>query len=187
MRFTRSAVAFAAGLVAGCMASGPSSTAQSPAQQSHASATAMRAGTPLVIDRTDLRIGMTVQYDRLPTVSELADLRGLPGLAHVVIALDHWPEEFDALQGLTQLPEEADAIVVLEGYPPSRAAADAWNFLNQRLRLVVVVDGPPASQHVIDDLNTMRHLERVVAQVDTPSRMGFERLQRPLSFRRLVP
>jgi hypothetical protein len=39
---------------------------------------------------------------------------------------------------------------------------------------------------VVQDLNAMRGLERVVADVDPPSRAGFERLQRPLSFRRLV-
>jgi hypothetical protein len=39
---------------------------------------------------------------------------------------------------------------------------------------------------VVSDLNSMRGLERVVAQMDDPSRTGFERLQRPLSFRKLV-
>jgi hypothetical protein len=38
----------------------------------------------------------------------------------------------------------------------------------------------------VQDLNGMRVLERVVADVDPPSRAGFERLQRPLSFRRIV-
>jgi len=38
----------------------------------------------------------------------------------------------------------------------------------------------------IANLNEMRSLERVIAQMDTPSRQGFERLQRPLSFRKLV-
>ena len=32
----------------------------------------------------------------------------------------------------------------------------------------------------------MRYLERVIAQMDEPSRIGFDRLQRPLSFRKVV-
>jgi hypothetical protein len=32
----------------------------------------------------------------------------------------------------------------------------------------------------------MRNLERVIAEMDEPSRAGFERLQRPLSFRKVV-
>jgi hypothetical protein len=32
----------------------------------------------------------------------------------------------------------------------------------------------------------MRNLERVIAEMDQPSRAGFERLQRPLSFRKVV-
>jgi len=75
---------------------------------------------------------------------------------------------------------------VLPGYPPSREAAEAWNYVNARLRLVVVVPGPPPNSTVANDLNAMRYLERVVAQMDEPSRSGFERLQRPLSFRRIM-
>jgi hypothetical protein len=39
---------------------------------------------------------------------------------------------------------------------------------------------------VIDDLNLMRGLERVIAEMDDPQRGGFERLQRPLSFRKVI-
>ena len=51
---------------------------------------------------------------------------------------------------------------------------------------MVVVPGPPPNSTVANDLNAMRYLERVVAQMDEPSRSGFERLQRPLSFRRIM-
>ena len=37
---------------------------------------------------------------------------------------------------------------------------------------------------VVQDLNAMRSLERVIAEMELPSRSGFERLQRPLSFLR---
>jgi hypothetical protein len=79
-----------------------------------------------------------------------------------------------------------DVIVVLPGYPPSHGAADAWNLVRSRLRLVVVVPGPPPGSAAIADLNNMRGLERVIAQMEYPHRSGFELLQRPLSFRRLV-
>jgi len=75
---------------------------------------------------------------------------------------------------------------VLPGYPPSREAAEAWNLVNARLRMIVVVTTPPPSIGVVGDLNTMRGLERVIAELDQPSRSGFERLQRPLSFRKVV-
>jgi len=39
----------------------------------------------------------------------------------------------------------------------------------------------------VADLNGMRGLERVIAEIDDPSRAGFERLQRPLGFRRVMP
>ncbi|HYM82512.1 MAG TPA: hypothetical protein VEY91_14005 [Candidatus Limnocylindria bacterium] len=145
------------------------------------------AGTPLIIDRTDLRIGTTVQFNRFPTASELNDLRQMLGLAHVVLALSAWPDDYAPLQVLDQMPDEADLIVVLPGFPPSRAAAEAWNLVRARLRLVVVVDSPPPSSGVVADLNTLRGLERVIVQMDQPSRSGFERLQRPLSFWKVVP
>jgi hypothetical protein len=81
------------------------------------------------------------------------------------------------------LPEGADLIVILPGYPPSHAAAEAWNYLRVPLRIVLLVNGPPANRAGIDELNRMRGLERLVADMEYPSRSGFERLQRPLSFR----
>jgi hypothetical protein len=46
-----------------------------------------------------------------------------------------------------------------------------------------VVDGPPADRGMIMEMNAMRGLVRVIADMPHPSRSGFERLQRPLSFR----
>src|SRR5216110_20224 len=43
-------------------------------------------GTPLLIDRLDMRLGTTVQLRRLPTPSELHDLTLLPGLARIVLS-----------------------------------------------------------------------------------------------------
>lgn len=189
------AVVFAAGALAGCMAAGPPIGAQSPPGEPHSPLGSPFSdqhmgvsdlGTPLVIDRTDVSIGTTVQFGRLPTASELHDAAQTTGIAHIVLALPAWPADLDALQALNQTPEEADIIVVLAGYPPNRAAAQAWNYVNARLRIVAVVPGAPPSLVMIDDLNTMRGLERVIAQMDVPSRSGFERLQRPLSFRRVV-
>ena len=85
------------------------------------------------------------------------------------------------------MPEGADYIVVLRGFPPSREQADMWNYLRAPLRLVLVVDGPPADRSQILTLNSIRALERVIAEMDTPARSGFERLQRPLSFRIVMP
>jgi hypothetical protein len=144
-------------------------------------------GTPLILDRTDVSIGTTVQFDRLPTVSELHDAEQLTGLAHVVLSLAYWPVDIEAMQALGRVPPETDVVVVLPGYPPNRAAAQAWNYVSARLRIVLVVNEPPPSNAVVADLNTMRGLERVIAQLDQPSRTGFERLQRPLGFRKVVP
>jgi hypothetical protein len=144
-------------------------------------------GTPLILDRTDLRIGVTVQFNRFPTATELYDLHQITGLAHVLIALPSWPADYAPLQVLNQVPEQSDVIVLLPGYPPNREAAEAWNLLSSRLRIVVVVEGVPPNNSVVADLNSMRALERVIAQLDDPVRSGFERLQRPLSFRKLVP
>jgi hypothetical protein len=188
-------VTFAAGVIAGCMAGGPPLTAQSPQPEPTSPLGSpfadRRSGFasiayPLLLDRTDLRLGTTVQYTRIPSAGELHDLSQLPALQHVVMALPAWPPEYASLDVLNQLPEEADAIVVLPGYPPSRSAVDAWNLLNARLRIVIVVTEPPPSSVVVSDLNSMRSLERVIAQMDEPRRTGFERLQRPLSFRKLV-
>jgi len=193
------AAVFAAGLAVGCAANGPSTTATpagSPAAEKSplGSPFADRPGgglaaslqTPLVIDRADLRIGTTVQFDHLPTASDLNDLNQLLGIAHVVLSLPTWPEDLQLLKALDYLPEETDVIVILPDYPPSRAAAEAWNYLGSRIRMIVVVDKPPVTAAVVTDLNTMRHLERVIAQLDDPQRTGFERLQAPLSFRKIV-
>jgi len=182
---------FAAGALAGCMASGPPAPAQTPpappaAGASSAPGGAVLLGTPLLLDRTDLRLGTTVQLAHVPSVSELHDLTLILGLAHIVVTFAEWPKDFAALQALNQTPEGVDVIALLPGYPPSQAAADAWNYVNAALRIVIVVQGPPSSSGVISDLNAMRHLERVIAQMDEPSRSGFERLQRPLSFRKIL-
>lgn len=170
-----------AGMIAGCMAAGPPIGAQSTRGAPAA------AGEPLILDRTDLRIGTTVQFRRIPDVSALNDLRQVRALAHVVLVLDEWPSDITGATSLSQVPRESDVIVVLPGYPPSRAAAELWNYVDARVRIVLLVDGPPTSNSVTDDLNAMRHLERVIAQMDDPGRSGFERLQRPLSFRKLMP
>jgi hypothetical protein len=189
-------IVFIAGALAGCMAAGPPIGAQSsdpaaPRGQAGSpfSDRAMGVygiGTPLIIDRTDLRIGTTVQFSRLPTASEVHDATQLPGLARIVVTLPYWPVDLEPLQALDLTPPEAHVVVVLPGYPPNRAAAEMWNYVNASLRIVVVVTDAPPSLAVIGDLNTMRGLERVIAQMDAPSRSGFERLQRPLSFRKIV-
>jgi hypothetical protein len=187
----------AAALLAGCAASAGN---QEPASSAPPSADAAPLGSPfsdqrmglwnasapLLIDRTDLRIGTTVHFARVPTASELHDLTQLPGLAHLVLSLPGWPSDYARLESLAGTPPEADVIVVLPGYPPTRAAAEAWNLVRAPLRVIVVVREPPPSSAVVADLNTMRGLERVVLESDQPSRTGFERLQRPLSFRKIV-
>lgn len=189
------ATVFVAGALAGCMAAGPPIGAQSPPGEPRSPLGSPFSdrrmgvndlGTPLLIDRTDLSIGTTVQFNRLPTASELHDAAQTPGLAHIVLSLSYWPADLEALQALNLTPQEADVIVVLPGYPPNRAAAQVWNYVSARLRIVAVVPGAPPSSAIIGDLNTMRGLERVIAQMDEPSRSGFERLQRPLSFRKVV-
>lgn len=175
-------------LLAGCAAA----VAPPPAPAGAAAAAPPTAGqglpfVPLLIDRTDLRLGTTVQFSRIPTAEELNDLLYEPGLARVLLALPAWPADYAALQPLEQTPQGIEVVVVLPGYAPSRAAANAWNYLHVALRIVVVVDGPPSSVVQIDDLNALRGLERVIARMDTPSRRGFDRLQRPLSFWKVVP
>ncbi len=143
-------------------------------------------GTPLLIDRMDLRIGTTVQFRHIPTASELHDLTLLPGLSRVVLSFESWPTEYAPLQSLNQAPEGVEVVAILPGWPPARASVDAWNYLQIPMRIIVIVPGPPPSVESIANLNEMRGLERVIAQMDTPSRQGFERLQRPLSFRKLM-
>jgi hypothetical protein len=125
-------------------------------------------------------------FQRIPTVGEIHDLQQEYGFQHLVIVLPGWPTGPEVIEPLNQITEDTDAVVILPGYPPTRAAADAWNQLITRIRIVALVDGPPAGPGVLADLNTMRGLERVIAQMDRPSRAGFERLQRPLGFRKIM-
>jgi hypothetical protein len=194
MRPLKLATMFGAGVLAGCMAAGPATVAQSPAPAPSGPVgspfadrkdLAATLETPLLLDRTDLRIGTTAQFSRVPTASDLNDISRLPALAHVVISLPAWPVDYSALEPLNQVNREADVIIVLPGFPPSRAAVEGWNYLTARMRIVVVVGESPPSGAVVDDLNSMRGLERVIVQMDQPSRAGFERLQRPLSFRKV--
>ena len=182
-----------AALLAGCATAGPGGDSSPPVTTPMDDVSggsydrAIASDVPLLIDRSDLRIGTTVQFGRVPTPAEMVDLKSVSGLAHVVVALDRWPD-FTAIQHLGLVPPEADVIVVLRGYPPTRTAAEAWNMVqNARVRIVIVAAGPPPSVEVLTDLNQMRGLERVIAEMDQPSRAGFERLQRPLSFRKVVP
>jgi hypothetical protein len=190
MRLWSATALIASGMIAGCMANGPVTIAQPPQPATPPPVSASPAASPtllpLILDRSDLRIGVTLQYTRIPEADEIGDLAQTPGLAHLVLALDDWPESYEALTALDLLPPESDAIVLLRGYPPSRAAAEAWNLVRARLRIVLLVPESPPSNTVVQDLNAMRGLERVIAEVDPPSRAGFERLQRPLSFLRIM-
>lgn len=187
MKVFRTAALLTLGALAGCMAGGPATTAQTPPEPRSPIGSPFGAprgplGTPLLLDRTDMRIGTTAQFDRMPSTTELNDLNQLQALAHVVVTLPAWPETFESLGQLGLLPEPADMIVILPGYPPNRAAAEGWNYLSGRLRIIVVASGLPPSATVVQDMNAMRHLERLIVQTDDPSRFGLERLQRPVSF-----
>ena len=146
------------------------------------------APLPLLLDTSDFGFGTSVLFGRMPSVKDIGDLASLTAVQHIVVALPEWPAGYEALLPLGQsiLPEGADLIVVLHGYPPTHAAAEAWNYLRAPLRIVLVVDGPPGNRAGIDELNRIRGLERVIADMEYPSRTGFERLQRPLSFRVLM-
>jgi hypothetical protein len=137
---------------------------------------------PIILDRTDLALGTTVEFHHLPGVDELQDAAEQFAIRHVVVVLPSWPQINADLSRFSVLPPEADAILVLPGYPPDRSALDAWNYARGHVRLIVVVDGPPMSPSQLDDLNTLRALERVVSRMPHASRSGFEHLQRPLSF-----
>ena len=114
------------------------------------------------------------------------DLLQLPGLSRIVLSFDAWPTDYSKIQGLNQAPDGVEVVAILPGWPPGRPASDAWNYLNIPMRIVVVVPGPPNSIDDATNLNQMRGLERVIAQMDEPSRSGFEHLQRPLSFRKIM-
>ena len=184
---------FALGVVCGCMTAGPPAPAStdspppaSDARDSGPGGGADLVGVPLLVDRTDLRLGTTIQFRRLPTASELHDATQLPILSRVVVSLPSWPAGDAPIQDLSQIPEGAELVVVITGYPPTRAATEMWRYVQVPMRMIVVVPGPPPGRDMIDDLNAMPQLERVIAQMDQPSRTGFERLQRPLSFRVVV-
>ena len=193
VRTRRSGLAGAAALagvamMAGCMSmatSGADAPARAAASTRDASSQPLGA-TPLIIDRSDLGIGTTVHFTRIPTATEMRDLLVFPALAHLVLSLSEWPIDYAALQVLNQVPEGPDVIVILPGYPPSSIATEAWNHVRAPIRLVLVVPGPPPNATILSDLNRMRHLERVIAEMDDPRRTGFEHLQRPLSFRTFV-
>ena len=172
----------AAGSALGCMASGPPLTAQDPGTPANTAGPC----APLIVDRTDLLLGTTVQFTGLPDASQVHDLSSELGLAHVVVTLDEWPDDISRLAALEMVPEESDVIVVIQGYPSSRTAIDAWRLIRGRLRVVLIVQGPPNNPVVLDWLNQMPALERVIGEMELASRAGFERLQRPLSFRRVI-
>jgi len=125
---------------------------------------------PLLIEQ-DLGFGTHVVMRRLPDASDISDLAT--------------PADFAGLSPLQNvvMPPDVQLVVLLPGWPPSRAALDAWNLLGGGVRLIMIVDGPPADRSLIMELNRVRNLERVIAQMERPDRSGFERLQRPLSFR----
>jgi hypothetical protein len=171
--------------------SGPAAAAPPPAAAASPAEHQPRANdvedalcAPLVIE-PDIGFGTHVVMRRLPDAADMDDLRGVTGLRQVVVALPDWPADFSALSPLQQavLPPDAELVVLLPGWPPSRAALDAWNLLGGNVRLIMVVTGPPTDRSLILELNRVRNLERVIAQMPYPDRSGFERLQRPLSFR----
>lgn len=179
----------AAALSASAPPAGAAERADSAAAAAAATA-AEPACAPLVFDPSDLGFGASVVFRRIPTAADLDGLAFVEtGVRHVVLMLPEWPAEWDRIAPLGQaiLPRDADLVVVLPGYPPTRAATAAWNMLRQPLRIVMVVDGPPADRGVILELNRLRGLERVIADMPHPSRSGFERLQRPLAFRVVMP
>lgn len=139
---------------------------------------------PLLLEG-DLGFGTHVVMRRLPTVADLDELNFVTGLRQVVLALPDWPPGYAELRPLQQaiLPPGVQLVVLLPGWPPTREALGAWNLVGGNLRLIMVVGGPPADRALITELNRVRALERVIVQTDYPSRSGFERLQRPVSFR----
>jgi hypothetical protein len=139
---------------------------------------------PLLLEQ-DFSFGTHVVMRRLPNTADLEDLRFINGLRQVVLALPEWPTTYAELKPLQQviLPDGVEIVVLLPGWPPTHEALGAWNLVGGALRVIIVVDGPPADRALIAEMNRMRPLERIIAQMDQPSRTGFERLQRPLSFR----
>ncbi len=168
-------------------AAAPAAAADTPADTLSVSQAPASPG-PIYVDPSDLGLGTSVVYTRVPNSSDVAALGYVEYVRHVVVWLPAWPEDFAAIEPLAKvlLPEGADLVVFLQGYPPTRSQAAVWNLLHQPLRIIMLVDGPPSDRGMILEMNSLRGLERVVATMDRPSRLGFERLQRPLSFRVLV-
>ena len=167
-------------------AAAPTDSAARVTAESHAASNDALCA-PLVLDQ-DYGFGTSAVYRRIPSVRDLENLRFVTGLRHVLVALPEWPATFEALQPLQQvgLPEGAEFVVVLSGWPPTREALQAWNYVHVPLRIILVVPGPPADRAQLLELNRLRPLERVIAEMEHPARSGFERLQRPLSFRVLM-
>ena len=183
MKPLRIALVFAFGLLVGCMTAGPPLPAQSPPSSGTGRGP---VGATLVLDPFDLRLGRTVQFNRIPNRGEIHDLIQAGSLTSLVVVLPTWPTNYSEIEPLEQVGQESQVLVVVPGYPRSREAIEAWNLLAVRTRIIAVVDEPPPSISVVADLNAMRGLERVIARIDPPSRSGFERLQRPMSFWRVV-
>ena len=185
-----SAIACASGSQGpGPAAAGTPPSGSGPAPAASAASTAQGSldealCAPLLIEQ-DLGFGTHVVMRRLPNAADISDLGAVNGLRQIVVALPEWPADFAALAPLQQVafPTDVELVVLLPGWPPSRAALDAWNLLGGSVRLIMVVSGPPADRALILELNRVRNLERVIAQMEHPDRSGFERLQRPLSFR----
>ena len=139
---------------------------------------------PLILD-ADPGFGTHVVMRRLPSQGDLEELSFISGLRQVLVALPEWPATYAALRPIQQvvLPQGTELVVLVPGWPPTREALGAWDLLDANVRLIVVVSGPPADRALITELNRIRTLDRVIAQMEHPSRSGFERLQRPLSFR----
>jgi hypothetical protein len=163
--------------------------AGAPAAPAAAATVPPAPAAPLLLDTADLGLGATVVFRRVPTAAEIHDLEYFESVSHVLLQLPAWPADADALQPLAQmtLPEGADLVVVLPGYPENRSQVAAWNLLRRPVRIILVVQGPPADREMVFQLNALRGLERVIADVERPSRSGFERLQRPLGFRVVMP
>ncbi len=176
----------------GAPAGGPATAAAPPAAPAPAAPREANPDDPLcapLLLEADPGFGTHVVLRRLPNAADLEDLRFISGLRQVVVALPEWPATYAELRPMQQsiLPEGAELVILLPGWPPTREALGAWNLVGGALRLILVVDGPPADRALIAELNRVRSLERVIAQMEHPSRSGFERLQRPLSFRVLRP
>ncbi len=152
-------------------------------------AAAPAPAVPLLFDSADMGFGVSVVFTRLPNAADLTNLSYFENLQHVVVSLPAWPDDAAAIAPLAQLPLPmgADLVVLLPGYPATHAALDAWNHLGRPVRLIMLVDGPPVDRGMILEMNAMRGLARVVATMAYPARTGFERLQRPLSFRVVRP